>query len=129
MPFPRRPDRHRTQQDRPPDPPAPQGSAGPAPAAEPGPRADSAPQARAGAVWAAIGALVLLAALLIVFLISNTARVEVSFLALRGELPLAIALLIAMIAGIVVALTGAATRLTLLQHRRRREQRPPADRP
>ncbi|WP_017537739.1 lipopolysaccharide assembly protein LapA domain-containing protein [Nocardiopsis halophila] len=126
MPFPRRPDRHRAQQDRPPDPPAPQG---PAPAAEPGPRADSAPQARAGAVWAAIGALVLLAALLIVFLISNTARVEVSFLALRGELPLAIALLIAMIAGIVVALTGAATRLTLAQHRRRREQRPPADRP
>lgn len=133
MPFPRRPDHHRPGEDQAPATPqarpAPQGRTDPAPAPEPRPRAEPALPAPTGGLWAAIAALVLLSALLTVFLTSNTDRVEVSFLALRGELPLAIALLIAMLAGIVIALTGAAARLTLIQHRRRREQRPGAERP
>lgn len=92
-------------------------------------RQEPAVAIRAGGVWAAMGAVVLLGVVLIVFLLSNTAQVEVSFLGLRSELPLAIALLIAMVAGIVITLILAATHLTRLRHRVRRRQRPPAARP
>lgn len=91
-------------------------------AGAPEPRQEPAAATRAGGVWAAMVAVVLLAVVLIVFLLSNTAQVEVSFLGLRGELPLAIALLIAMVAGIVITLILAATHLTRLRHRVRRRQ-------
>lgn len=77
-------------------------------------------------VWAAIAAGVLLAAVLIVFLLSNTDPVEVAFLGFKGELPLAIALLIAVIAGTVIALVLAAARATRLRYQARRGRCPPA---
>ncbi|MFD0773185.1 lipopolysaccharide assembly protein LapA domain-containing protein [Streptomonospora algeriensis] len=82
-------------------------------------RREPAEPARAAGMWAAMGAVVLLAAVLIVFLLSNTAQVEVAFLSFVGELPLAIALLIAMVAGSVITLILAATHLTRLRHRAR----------
>lgn len=81
---------------------------------------------RKGSVLVRVGDVVLLAVVLIVFLISNTVRVDAAFPGIRGELPPAIALLIAMAAGTVITLILAATRL---RHRVRRRQRPPAARP
>jgi uncharacterized integral membrane protein len=69
-------------------------------------------------VWTA--AVVLVA--FIVFILQNTRGVQVSFLWMHGTLPLAVALLIAIAAGIAVTLalgTARITQLRRLTHRRR----------
>jgi uncharacterized integral membrane protein len=77
-----------------------------------------------GTVWAGIWttAVVFTFTALIVFMAQNTGGVEISFFALHGTLPLAMALLIAMIGGILVTLVFGTARITLLRrlvHRRR----------
>ncbi|GLW66242.1 hypothetical protein Arub01_44860 [Actinomadura rubrobrunea] len=67
-------------------------------------------------MWAAAVAAIAF----IVFLLSNTATVRVSFLSLHGTLPLAVALLIAMVAGIVITLIVGTTRITQLRRQARR---------
>lgn len=81
---------------------------------------------RIGATWVGlvVGALVLVA--LIVFMLQNTAPVEVAFLGMRGSAPLALTLLIAGIGVGVVALIVGSIRIGQLRHRlgvegRRRE--------
>jgi uncharacterized integral membrane protein len=98
-----------------------------APAAEPGAgRVRS--HSRLGSAWAGIwiGAVVLIA--LIVFILQNTRSVQVSFLGLHGTLPLAMALLIALVGGVVLALVFGTARITQLRRlgRRSRAAGPPA---
>lgn len=79
---------------------------------------------RAGAAWVGItvGALVLV--LLIVFMLQNTAPVEVQFLGLRGSAPLALTLLIAGVGVGIVALVVGTVRITQLRHRIDADRRP-----
>ena len=72
---------------------------------------------RTGSAWVGIsvGALVLVA--LIVFMLQNTARVEVAFLGLRGSAPLALTLLIAGIGVGLVAVIIGSMRIGQLRHR------------
>lgn len=72
---------------------------------------------RTSGVWAATVALGLLLVLLVVFIAQNTDTTTVRFLALEGETPVAVALLIATAAGIL--LTASAGTLRILQLRRR----------
>ncbi|GAB2825819.1 hypothetical protein GCM10027176_32760 [Actinoallomurus bryophytorum] len=63
-----------------------------------------------------------MAILFIVFLLQNTTGAKISFLGLHGTLPLAVALLIALVAGILLTLvvgTARITQLRLLARRRR----------
>jgi putative membrane protein len=61
--------------------------------------------------------------LLIVFMLQNTRRVEVTFLWMRGTLPLALALLIAAVGSAILAMVFGAARITQLRRlaRRRRD--------
>ncbi|GAA4701891.1 LapA family protein [Nocardioides conyzicola] len=71
----------------------------------------------------AFGALVLLGlllVLLIVFIAQNTQRVEVSFLAWDGTTPLAVALLIALVGGILLTAVAGLLRIWQLRRRVRR---------
>lgn len=72
---------------------------------------------RAGAAWVgiAVGALVLV--LLIVFMLQNTAPVEVAFFGLRGSAPLALTLLIAGVGVGIVALAIGSLRIAQLRRR------------
>jgi uncharacterized integral membrane protein len=73
-------------------------------------------------VWAA--ALVSVA--FIVFMLQNTTATQVSFLGLKGTLPLAVAMLIAMLSGILLTLVLGTARITQLRRlagRRRRQNR------
>jgi uncharacterized integral membrane protein len=72
---------------------------------------------RVSAVWAGIvvGAVVLV--LLIVFMLQNTAPVQVSFFALHGSAPLALTLLIAGVGVGVVALIVGSLRIAQLRRR------------
>jgi uncharacterized integral membrane protein len=75
---------------------------------------------RISAAWVATAAALLLLVMLIVFILQNTARVEVHYLGLAGSLPLGMALLIAAVGGgVVVAIAGIA-RVTQLRMKARR---------
>ena len=67
-------------------------------------------------------ALAVLLLLLVIFIAQNTQSVEVSFLGWNGEAPLAVALLIAAIVGIVLAVFAGSLRIVQLRRRVRRER-------
>lgn len=75
---------------------------------------------RAGVIWVAISAGLLILVLLIIFILQNEERVTVNYLGVAGELSLGMALFIAAVAGgILVAIAGA---VRLLQLRKQRRQ-------
>jgi uncharacterized integral membrane protein len=110
-----------------PDPPSSRSDEGAAEASSSQADASPAPRAprltRAGAAWVATGVALLLLVLLIVFILQNSTKVDVRFLALSGTIPLGMALLIAAVGGgVVVAIAGVA-RVTQLRLNARRIRR------
>jgi uncharacterized integral membrane protein len=81
------------------------------------PHDDPLRRSRTSGLWIAVVGLGLLLVLLIVFIIQNTQRVEVSVLGWDGRPPLAVALLVAAAAGLL--LSAIAGSLRILQLRRR----------
>ncbi len=75
---------------------------------------------RTSRAWIAVVALVVVLLLLIIFIAQNTQSVEVSFLGWDGTPPLAVALLIAAVAGLLLAATAGALRIWQLRRRVRR---------
>jgi uncharacterized integral membrane protein len=75
---------------------------------------------RTSAVWAGIWAGVLVLILLIIFIAQNTANVKISFFALEGQISLALAMLIAGVAGAIIAMAVAAFRILQLRRMVRR---------
>lgn len=82
--------------------------------------ADPLRGSRTSGVWLAVvlGGLVLV--LLIVFIAQNTDPVNVRFLGWEGETPLAVALLIATVAGLFLAALAGSLRILQLRRRVRR---------
>lgn len=72
---------------------------------------------RTSGLWAAVIGLGLVLVLLIIFIAQNTRKTTVSFLAWDGQVPVAVGLLIAAVAGLFLA--GLAGMLRILQLRRR----------
>lgn len=83
-------------------------------------REDPLRGSRTSRTWMAVVALVVILLLLIIFIAQNTQSVEVSFLGWEGTPPLAVALLIAAVAGLVLAATAGALRIWQLRRRVRR---------
>lgn len=79
-------------------------------------------RSRTSGAWLAVTALAVLLLLLVIFIAQNTQSVEVSFLGWNGEAPLAVALLIAAIVGIVLAVFAGSLRIVQLRRRVRRER-------
>ena len=81
------------------------------------------PRSRTGGLWVAAVAFAAVLLLLLIFVLQNGQRVDVSFLGLHGHLPLGVALLLAAVFGVLlVALPGTAriVQLRMLGHRRGR---------
>ena len=78
---------------------------------------------RAGAAWMATAFALLLLVMLIIFILQNPTRVEVSYLGFTGSLPLGVALLIAAVAGGVLVAVAGVTRVTQLRMNARRGRR------
>jgi uncharacterized integral membrane protein len=77
---------------------------------------------RTSAVWFGVWAGVFGVILLIIFVAQNTASVEINFLWLSGSISLALALLIAGVAGAAVAMGVAAARIIQLRRMFRRSR-------
>jgi uncharacterized integral membrane protein len=115
----------------PPAPPAPGTAPGqaPPPAAPPtaAPAARPAPSrpvpSRVGATWvAAIGFAVVLL-LLLIFVLQNNQKVEVSFFGAHGNTPMGVALLLAAVFGILLVAIPGSVRILQLRWRDRRNRR------
>lgn len=78
---------------------------------------------RTSGFWLAVSALGLVLVLLIIFIAQNTRETTVSFLAWDGDVPVAVALLIASAAGLFLATTAGSLRILQLRRRIRRERR------
>jgi uncharacterized integral membrane protein len=78
------------------------------------------PRTRIGAAWIGVWAGVLVVILLIIFIGQNTADVKVNFLWMDGNIPTALALLIAGVGGAIIAMAIAAARIIQLRRLVRR---------
>lgn len=100
----------------------PTGPAAAEPARAPASAQSRVPRTRTGATWLAICAVALLAVVLIVFMLQNTRSVEVSFLWMHGDLPLALALLIAGVGTAILTMVVGTARITQLRRLSRRRR-------
>jgi len=78
------------------------------------------PSTRISATWFAVCAAAFTLVVLIVFMLQNTRSVEVSFLWLHGNVPLALALLIASVGAAIAVIVVGAARITQLRRHTRR---------
>lgn len=92
-------------------------SADPPPSA---PAQDPLRGSRTSGAWFAVIVLAMLLLLLVIFIAQNTQDVEVSFLGWNGQAPLAVALLIASLIGILLAVVAGSLRILQLRRRVRR---------
>ncbi len=89
-------------------------------------------QTRLSGAWTAV-VIGILALVILVFILQNLQSVELSFLVFHGHLPLAVALLFAVILGAIIVLTFGGARITQLRMVARRARRqgvrasPPTD--
>ena len=72
--------------------------------------------------WAGIWTATVVFIALIVFMLQNTRGVEISFLGLNGTLPLAMAMLIATVGGVLLTLVVGTARITQLRRRLARDR-------
>lgn len=72
-------------------------------------------QTRLSAVWTALAVAVVALAAILIFILQNPQGVTLSFLVFHGQLPLAVALLFAMMLGAMVVLASGATRILQLR--------------
>ena len=84
-------------------------------------------QTRLSAVWTAIAVAIVALAAILVFILQNPQSVNLSFLVFHGRLPLAVALLFAMMLGAVIVLASGAARILQLRGVARRARRSQAD--
>jgi len=88
---------------------------------------------RLSGAWTAVVVGILALVLILVFILQNLRSVELSFLVFHGHLPLAVALLFAVVLGAIIVLAFGGARITQLRMVARRARRqnvetsPPAD--
>jgi uncharacterized integral membrane protein len=116
---------HRTRKSAPPAEPV---VSRPEPDASPEPRSQAAApkpktHTRISGAWVSVWTSAILLILLVVFMLQNTGRVEISFVGLHGTLPLAMALLIATVGGIVLTLVVGTARIAQLRRLARRRRK------
>jgi uncharacterized integral membrane protein len=109
----------RTTPADPPNAVPPESPAGPLPASP----ASRVPRTRTGAAWFGICVAALLFVVLIVFMLQNTRSVQVSFLGMHGNLPLALALLVAAVGAAILTMVVGVARITQLRRLSRRQRR------
>jgi len=88
--------------------------------APPTPGKDPLRRSRTSGAWFTVVGLALLLLLLVVFIAQNTQDVQVSFLGWDGQAPLAVALLLASVIGILLAVVAGSLRILQLRRRVRR---------
>jgi uncharacterized integral membrane protein len=85
-----------------------------------GSRNDGVHHTRISGVWVAVAVAVVLGVALVDFIVQNTRSVRIEFFGASGQMPVAVALLGAALAGAVIVLTVGVARMTQLRMANRR---------
>jgi len=121
-------------------PPAPGGQAAPAQAApQQAPPEASAPAAavpphhqikrtRVSGLWVAVGFFAVILLLLLIFILQNSQKVDISYMGVHGHLPLGVALLLAAVCGVILVVLAGTARISQLRATARKHRRADAKR-
>lgn len=99
------------------------GTAAPEPAAAPPPEEDLLARTRASGTWVAIIIFALVLILLLIFVLQNTQPANVSYFTANFKLPLAVAMLLSAVAGVLLTAIAGTLRILQIRHRVRKSQR------
>jgi uncharacterized integral membrane protein len=110
---------------------APQ-QAAPEPGARPAPTAPppqhTAKRTRTSGLWIAVGFFAVILLFLLIFILQNGQKVDVSYLGAHGHLPLGVALLLAAVCGVILVVLAGTARISQLRAVNRRHRRADAKR-
>ena len=79
-------------------------------------------------MWFAVGFFALLLLFLLIFILENSSKVDISFLGAHGHIPLGVALLFAAVCGVLLAVLAGVARIAQLHSVARRHRRVDASR-
>ena len=100
----------------------------PAPAAAPEQPSHALPQhrikrTRTGGIWVAVGFFAVILLLLLIFILQNGQKVDISYMGAHGHLPLGVALLLAAVCGVLLVVLAGTARISQLRATARRHRR------
>ncbi len=78
---------------------------------------------RTSGLWVTMGCFAVLLLLLLIFILQNSAKVDISFMGAHGHLPLGVALLFAAVCGVLLVVLAGAARIGQLRTVARRHRR------
>jgi len=104
-----------------------------APQAAPGQPAAALPdhqirRTRISGLWVAVGFFAVVLLLLLIFILQNSAKVDVSYMGAHGHLPLGVAMLLAAVCGVLLVVLAGAARISQLRATARKHRRADAKR-
>jgi lipopolysaccharide assembly protein A len=83
---------------------------------------------RTSGVWVAVAFFAIVLLFLLIFILQNGQKVDISFLGAHGHLPLGVALLLAAVCGVLLVVLAATARISQLRTTARRHRRTDAKR-
>jgi uncharacterized integral membrane protein len=113
--------------------PAEQAPAEQAPPPQPAAAAQPLPQprikrTRISGLWVAVGFFAVILLLLLIFILQNGQKVDISYMGAHGHLPLGVALLLAAVCGVLLVVLAGTARISQLRAVNRRHRRVDAKR-
>ncbi|HEY7012213.1 MAG TPA: lipopolysaccharide assembly protein LapA domain-containing protein [Streptosporangiaceae bacterium] len=78
---------------------------------------------RTGGIWVAVGFFAVILLLLLIFILQNGQKVDISYLGMHGHLPLGVALLLAAVCGVLLVVLAGTARIGQLRATARRHRR------
>ena len=83
---------------------------------------------RTGGIWVAVGFFAVILLLLLIFILQNGQKVDISYMGAHGHLPLGVALLLAAVCGVLLVVLAGTARIGQLRTTARRHRRVDAKR-
>jgi uncharacterized integral membrane protein len=83
---------------------------------------------RISGLWVAVGCFAVILLLLLIFILQNGEKVDVSYMGAHGHLPLGVALLLAAVCGVLLVVLAGAARISQLRATARKHRRVDAKR-
>ena len=95
----------------------------PQPPAPPAPAQHTLKRTRTSGLWVAVGCFAVILLLLLIFILQNSQKVDISYMGAHGHLPLGVALLFAAVCGVILVVLAGTARISQLRTTARRHRR------
>jgi lipopolysaccharide assembly protein A len=109
-------------------PQAPPQQAAPPAGTAPAPAQHTLKRTRISGLWVAVGCFAVILLLLLIFILQNSQKVDISYMGAHGHLPLGVALLFAAVCGVILVVLAGTARISQLRTTARRHRRVDAKR-